>query len=82
MKARTKSEEKKMTAAGTYLLPFRRAVFQAAEAQDLARYFTTLRQAGCEVLLIDGSPADVFAQNKEALGSPAATSRSTAVIAT
>jgi hypothetical protein len=58
-----------MTAAGTYLLPFRRAAFQAAEARDLARYFETLREAGCEVLLIDGSPADVFAQHKEALGS-------------
>ena len=68
MKARTRSEKEKMTAAGTYLLPFRRAAFQAAEARDLARYFTTLRQAGCEVLLIDGSPADVFAQHKEALG--------------
>lgn len=44
----------------TYLLPIRRAKFDASETAELARYFATLCDATCEVLVIDGSPREVF----------------------
>jgi hypothetical protein len=50
----------------TYLLPIRRTKFSPAEAADFASYFRTLDEAGCEVLVMDGSPAPVFAQNHNA----------------
>jgi len=37
-----------------------------AEAEHLARYFQLLSDAGCEVLVVDGSPADVFTQHGDA----------------
>ena len=40
--------------------------FCASEARELANYFSTLIAAGCDVLVIDGSPAPVFQQNDEA----------------
>ena len=46
----------------TYLLPIRRAAFDEAEAESLRGYFEELTAAGCEPLVIDGSPDDVFAQ--------------------
>jgi Glycosyltransferase like family 2 len=52
----------------TYLLPFRRAAFDPAEAAKLRYYFDKVGAAGCEIILIDGSPPEVFAQNKSALG--------------
>ncbi len=48
----------------TYLLPIRRSVFGASEAIDLRAYFDQLRNAGCEVLVIDGSPDSVFDQHE------------------
>jgi hypothetical protein len=47
----------------TYLLPIRRAAFSEAEAEQLAAYFQTLKGAFCDVLVVDGSPAPVFAQH-------------------
>ncbi len=44
----------------TYLLPIRRSVFSSAEAADFAQYFGGLTSAGCDLLVIDGSPAPVF----------------------
>ena len=49
----------------TYLLPIRRATFSTAEASELAVYFGRLNAPGCDVLVIDGSPASVFQQNDE-----------------
>lgn len=46
----------------TYLLPIRRALFDAAEAAQLGDYFRTLAAAGCEVLVVDGSPAETWEQ--------------------
>jgi hypothetical protein len=50
----------------TYLLPIRRGKFSRAEASELAVYFGTLNDAGCDVLVIDGSPASVFREHAEA----------------
>ncbi|MFN2476531.1 MAG: glycosyltransferase family 2 protein [Chthoniobacterales bacterium] len=47
----------------TYLLPIRRSAFSAEEARDAADYFGTLTAADCEVIVVDGSPDDVFAQH-------------------
>jgi hypothetical protein len=49
----------------TYLLPIRRATFSTAEADALRDYFGTLNEAGCDVLVIDGSPNAVFHQHPE-----------------
>ena len=48
----------------TYLLPIRRSAFNEAEAQDFVGYFRTLSDVGCEVMAVDGSPDDVFAQHR------------------
>jgi hypothetical protein len=45
---------------GTYLLTIRRVKFDAKEAQEFGDYFRLLAAAGCEVLVVDGSPAEVF----------------------
>lgn len=50
----------------TYLLTTRRARFEQAEAADFRGYFQTLAAAGCEVLVVDGSPPEVFAEHAEA----------------
>src|SRR5947207_15757200 len=50
----------------TYLLPLRRTRFSASEASELADYFRDLAEAGCEVLVVDGSPSQVFAEHSEA----------------
>lgn len=44
----------------TYLLPIRRTSFSATEAAELVDYFRGLARAGCDVLVVDGSPAPVF----------------------
>lgn len=49
----------------TYLLPIRRAAFDAREAESLRAYFEHLNAAGCELLVVDGSPDDVFSQHRE-----------------
>ena len=50
----------------TYLLPIRRASFSVTEAAGLAEYFRTLKDAGCDVLVLDGSPVPVFQQHHDA----------------
>ncbi|HVG39909.1 MAG TPA: hypothetical protein VM870_11500, partial [Pyrinomonadaceae bacterium] len=45
----------------TYLLPIRRVRASAEEIADFAHYFQLLAGAGCEVIVVDGSPAPVFA---------------------
>lgn len=47
----------------TYLLPIRRSAFSAEEARDFAAYFQTLTAASCEVIVVDGSPDDIFPQH-------------------
>ncbi|MDQ6765798.1 MAG: glycosyltransferase family 2 protein [Verrucomicrobiota bacterium] len=47
----------------TYLLPIRRAGFAEEEAREFVAYFKLLAAAGCEVLVVDGSPSEVFAQH-------------------
>lgn len=46
----------------TYLLTIRRVRFDADEAADFRDYFKMLAEAGCEVLVVDGSPPEVFAE--------------------
>src|ERR1041384_3474873 len=53
----------------TFLLPIRRGEFSTAETSALAIYFDALASAGCEVLVIDGSPSDVFEQHAAVWGS-------------
>ncbi|MBV9924063.1 MAG: glycosyltransferase family 2 protein [Acidobacteria bacterium] len=50
----------------TYLLTIRRVRFDAAEADGFRDYFRLLTGAGCEVLVVDGSPREVFAAHGEA----------------
>jgi hypothetical protein len=50
----------------TYLLPIRRVRADAAEAETFARYFRRLAGAGCEVIVVDGSPPEVFAEHARA----------------
>jgi hypothetical protein len=52
----------------TYLLPIRRATFSSSEAAELSHYFRFLTAAGCEVVVVDGSSAPVFSQNRDAWG--------------
>jgi hypothetical protein len=49
----------------TYLLPIRRSNFSAEETSELAAYFGALANVGCDVLVIDGSPASVFREHAE-----------------
>jgi glycosyl transferase family 2 len=44
-----------------YLLPLRRAKFCSTEAAGWRTYFDTLRRAGCEIIVVDGSPPETFA---------------------
>jgi hypothetical protein len=50
----------------TYLLPIRRTVFRVNEAAELLEYLSILNEAGCETVIVDGSPPDVFAQHHRA----------------
>lgn len=47
----------------TYLLTIRRVSFDRDEISDFHQYFLMLARAGCEVLVVDGSPPEVFAQH-------------------
>jgi len=49
----------------SFILPIRRVKFDSIESERLADYFHLLRRAGCEVLVVDGSPSLVFEQHKE-----------------
>jgi len=44
----------------TYLLTIRRVGFDRQEAEEFKEYFDSLRGADCAVLVVDGSPAEVF----------------------
>lgn len=48
----------------TYLLTIRRSRFNAEEAAAFREYFESLA-AVCEVLVVDGSPPDVFAEHEK-----------------
>jgi hypothetical protein len=50
----------------TYLLPIRRPSFSEAESAELREYLSILAETGCEVLVIDGSAPDIFAQHHRA----------------
>ena len=52
----------------TYLLPIRRANARREEVADFAEYFRKLARAGCEVLVVDGSPPEVFAEHDRMWG--------------
>jgi hypothetical protein len=54
------------TARCTYLLPIRRVRVDPAEIQRFYEYFRALSSAGCEVLVVDGSPGAVFRTHREA----------------
>ncbi len=50
----------------TYLLTIRRARFDAEEAGNFKMYFDLLNDVGCETLVVDGSPPEVFAEHASA----------------
>ena len=50
----------------TYLLTIRRVSFNGEETANFREYFLTLAAAGCEVLVVDGSPPEVFAEHAKA----------------
>ncbi len=52
----------------TYILPLRRAHYCRAEAEEWAKYLATLGDAGCEVIVVDGSDTRVFVQHDIAFG--------------
>ena len=49
----------------TYLLPIRRGKFSRTEASELLDYFSGLKDAGCDVVVIDGSPTAIFNEHGE-----------------
>ena len=49
-----------------YLLPLRRVRADRTEMEEFASYFRLLARAGCEVLVVDGSPPEVFAEHERA----------------
>ncbi|MEA2173579.1 MAG: hypothetical protein QOD00_1171 [Blastocatellia bacterium] len=50
----------------TYILPIRRVRASQTEMKDFAAYFRLLAAAGCEVLVVDGSPEAVFEEHERA----------------
>jgi hypothetical protein len=50
----------------TYILPIRRVRADPQEAAAFARYFRSLALAGCEVIAVDGSSREVFAEHERA----------------
>jgi hypothetical protein len=50
----------------TYILPIRRVRARHHETEDLAGYFQILSYEGCEVLVVDGSSPEVFAEHDRA----------------
>ena len=49
----------------TYLLPIRRSLFSTDEAVEFAEYFDALTNAGCDVLVIDGSSTEILEQHHQ-----------------
>ena len=68
MKAEDLTELKGDAARCTYLLTIRRVRFDEAEAGRFRDYFRLLAGANCEVLVVDGSPREVFDSHGEAWG--------------
>ena len=52
----------------TYLLPIRRISTCREEIGNLFDYFRTLRDLGCELIVIDGSPPEIFEEHHRAWG--------------
>jgi len=50
----------------TYILPILRIHVLPGEVDELADYFRTLAREGCEVLIVDGSSPEIFAQHDHA----------------
>ncbi len=50
----------------TFILPIRRVQVDPLEVERLSDYFQSLRLAGCEVLIVDGSPKPVFEEHGQA----------------
>jgi hypothetical protein len=66
MKAENSSGTNRDAARCTYLLTIRRVRFDEGVAKDFGDYFRLLASAGCEVLVVDGSPREVFAAHDQA----------------
>ncbi len=49
----------------SFIVPIRRVKIDSIEVKQLADYFRLLRLAGCEVLVVDGSPKAVFEAHKK-----------------
>jgi len=49
----------------SFIVPIRRVKTDPIEKERLADYFKSLRLAGCEVLIVDGSPESVFKEHKK-----------------
>src|SRR5437868_1566504 len=47
----------------SYLMPIRRSAFHCAEAEALGAYLARIQSAMSEIIVIDGSPEDVFAEH-------------------
>ena len=54
-----------MTTTCSFIVPIRRVTFDLTEAKSFAVYLQMLRSSGCEVLVIDGSEAAVFAEHHD-----------------
>ena len=49
----------------SFILPIRRTKVDPHEVKTLADYFKLLRLAGCEVLIVDGSPKQIFEEHSK-----------------
>jgi hypothetical protein len=52
----------------TYILPIRRVHTRRQETEELAVYFRKLTQEGCEVVVVDGSSTEIFAEHNRVWG--------------
>ncbi len=48
----------------SFIVPIRRVQIDPLEVKRLADYFKSLRLAGCEVLIVDGSPKPIFEEHR------------------
>ena len=48
----------------SFIVPIRRVKIDSREVKQLADYFKLLRLAGCEVLIVDGSPKPIFEEHR------------------
>lgn len=49
----------------SFIVPIRRVKVDGFEIERLADYFKLLRLAGCEVLVVDGSPTPIFEEHRK-----------------